>query len=99
VLKDEGALVMVGGPKTNRWVGALASQLAIRVRSSRGSNRAVFFLAKLNRDDLVTVGELIDSGAVRPVIDRRYSLSEAADALAYVGQGHARGKVVIDVTA
>ena len=99
VLKDDGKLVIVGGPKTNNWVGPLASGLATRLRSLRGSRSAVVFLAKLNGEDLVTLGELVDSGAVRPVIDRRHSLSEAADALAYVGQGHARGKVVIDVTA
>jgi NADPH:quinone reductase-like Zn-dependent oxidoreductase len=97
VLKDDGMLVPVGGPKTNRWVGPLGSRLAIRLRSMRGSRRVALFLAKLNSADLVALGELLESGAVTPVIDRRYSLSETADALRYVGQGHARGKVVIDV--
>jgi NADPH:quinone reductase-like Zn-dependent oxidoreductase len=48
-----------------------------------------------NQKDLVFMKELIDAGKVKPVIDRRYPLSEVAEALRYYGKGHARGKVVI----
>ena len=53
--------------------------------------------AKRSQKDLVILKELIEAGKVVPVIDRRYPLSEAAEALRYLGEGHARGKVVITV--
>jgi NADPH:quinone reductase-like Zn-dependent oxidoreductase len=56
-----------------------------------------FFIAKMNRDDLTTLGGLIQAGKITPVIDRRYPLAETAGAIAYVEEGHARGKVVITV--
>jgi NADPH:quinone reductase-like Zn-dependent oxidoreductase len=51
--------------------------------------------AKVDQKDLGLIKELIEDGKVKPVIDRRYPLSEAAEALRYLGAGHARGKVVI----
>jgi NADPH:quinone reductase-like Zn-dependent oxidoreductase len=54
-----------------------------------------FFIANINRDDLMTFGELITAGKVTPVIDRRYPLNGMADAMAYAEEGHARAKVVI----
>jgi NADPH:quinone reductase-like Zn-dependent oxidoreductase len=53
--------------------------------------------AKVDQKDLGLLKELIEAGKVVPVIDRRYPLSETADALRYLGEGHARGKVVIAV--
>jgi len=61
------------------------------------SQKSVSLLAKLNREDLSTIGALIAEGKVTPVIDRRYSLSEVPDAVLYLAKGHARGKVIIDV--
>ena len=52
---------------------------------------------KINQKDLVVMKELLEAGKVIPVIDRRYPLSEAAEALRYLGEGHAKGKVVITV--
>jgi NADPH:quinone reductase-like Zn-dependent oxidoreductase len=54
-----------------------------------------FFLAKPNREDLTTIRELMASGKVTPVIDKRYKLSEVPEAIWYLEQGRARGKVVI----
>jgi NADPH:quinone reductase-like Zn-dependent oxidoreductase len=54
-----------------------------------------FFIANINRDDLTLFGELIQAGKVSSVIDRRYSLTQTADAMAYVEEGHARAKVLI----
>jgi len=53
--------------------------------------------AKQSQKDLVYMKELIEAGKVKPVIDKCYLLSEAAEALRYLGEGHARGKVVITV--
>lgn len=61
-----------------------------------GGQRLVSQLAKPpNEDDWEFMRELLEQGQIRPVIDRRYTLSEVPQALLYVGQGHARGKVVI----
>jgi NADPH:quinone reductase-like Zn-dependent oxidoreductase len=98
VLDERGTLVIVGGPKSNRLVGSLSRAVRVRLLSIPGSRRvAAPFLASLNRGDLVTLGELLEAGTVMPVIDRQYPLEEAAEALGYVAEGHARGKVVIDV--
>ncbi|HET7286437.1 MAG TPA: NAD(P)-dependent alcohol dehydrogenase [Pyrinomonadaceae bacterium] len=61
------------------------------------SQKSVSLLAKLNEKDLTAIATLIAEGRVTPIIDRRYSLSEAPDAVRYLEQGHARGKVIIDV--
>ena len=61
------------------------------------SQKSISLLAKLNREDLDIIGALIAEGRITPVIDRRYSLSEAPDAVLYLEEGHARGKVIIDV--
>ena len=54
--------------------------------------------ARINQEDLVVL-MLLEAGKVVPVIDRRYPLSETAEAFRYLGEGHARGKVVIAVEA
>jgi NADPH:quinone reductase-like Zn-dependent oxidoreductase len=54
-----------------------------------------FFIAKLTNEDLVVMQELLEAGTVRPVVERSYALSETADALRYLGEGHAQGKLVI----
>ena len=55
------------------------------------------FLAKIKKEDLVVLQKLLEAGTVTPVIDRQYELSEAPEALRYLGAGHAQGKVVITV--
>jgi NADPH:quinone reductase-like Zn-dependent oxidoreductase len=62
------------------------------------SQKVKFFVAKMNKEDLAVLAELMASGSVKPVIDRRFSLSEVPDALRYLGEGHARGKIVITTT-
>jgi len=56
-----------------------------------------FFMAELNQQDLTVLRDLMQAGKVTPVIDRRYKLSEVPAAMAYLEEGHARGKVVIDL--
>jgi NADPH:quinone reductase-like Zn-dependent oxidoreductase len=97
VLKEDGRLVLVSGPKTNRWVGPLGHMVNMRLASLRGSREATAFVAKLNGDDLPLFAELMAAGTIAPVIDRRYELREVPAALAYIGEGHARGKVVVSV--
>jgi NADPH:quinone reductase-like Zn-dependent oxidoreductase len=56
-----------------------------------------FFIAKINQKDLAFLGDLLAAGKVVPVIDRRYPLSGAAEALRYLAEGHAQGKIVLTV--
>jgi NADPH:quinone reductase-like Zn-dependent oxidoreductase len=97
VLKADGRLVLVSGPKTNRWVGPLGHMVSMRLASLRGSREATPFVAKMNGDDLPLFAELMAAGTLTPAIDRRYELHEVPAALAYLGEGHARGKVVVSV--
>jgi NADPH:quinone reductase-like Zn-dependent oxidoreductase len=77
-------------------IGVLTGRITELVLSPFVSQKFVSFLAKLNREDLTAIAALMEAGKVTPVIDRRYSLSEAAEAVRYLEEGHARGKVVID---
>ena len=65
------------------------------VLSSFGSQKLVGFIAKLNQDDLTTISNLMWAGKVTQVIGRRYPLSEVEEAIRYLEEGHAQGKVVI----
>jgi NADPH:quinone reductase-like Zn-dependent oxidoreductase len=97
VLKPHGTLVMVGAPKANRLLGPLGHIARVRLAAWRGSQKAVFFVAKFNKPDLDALRELLESGNVKPVVEKRYELGEVADALRYMGEGHAQGKIVISV--
>ena len=95
VLTRQGILVGVGGPNKGRWMGPMTRAVKAILLSRVVSQKLTFFLAKPNRDDLAIVRDLLLAGKVTPVIDRTYPLSEAPEAIRYLEQGHARGKVVI----
>jgi NADPH:quinone reductase-like Zn-dependent oxidoreductase len=95
VLNPQATLVLVGAPKGNRLMGPLSHIVKVRLASLRASQKVIFFIAKLNKEDLVVVQELLEAGKVTPVVERSYALSQAADALRYLGEGHAQGKVAI----
>jgi NADPH:quinone reductase-like Zn-dependent oxidoreductase len=97
VLNPQATLVIVGAPKGNRLMGPLSHIVKVRLASLRGSQKAVFFVAKFNKADMLALRDLLEAGKVKPVIDRRYELSETADAFRYLGEGHAQGKIVITV--
>jgi NADPH:quinone reductase-like Zn-dependent oxidoreductase len=94
VLKPKGRYIGVGGP-FGSMIGMLAGQITQLVLSRLVSQKFVSFMAKLNQEDLAIMGALIEAGKVTPVIDRRYRLSEAPEAVRYLEEGHAQGKVVI----
>jgi NADPH:quinone reductase-like Zn-dependent oxidoreductase len=93
VLRPKGRCVIVGAPK--KMSAVFAWLLKVFTRSWLLRENFQFLIANINRDDLATFAELITAGKVTPMIDRRYPLSETADALAYAEEGHARAKVVI----
>ena len=92
-LSPNGRYVMTGGSMA-QFFEAIALGPVI---SMTGSKKMGNFLAKANHNDLVFIKGLLEAGKVKPVIDRRYPLSEVADAIRYVEAGHAQGKVVITV--
>jgi NADPH:quinone reductase-like Zn-dependent oxidoreductase len=65
------------------------------VRSRLVSQKFIAYIAQFNKKDMMVLADLLQSGKITPVIDRTYKLSETPDALRYLEQGHARGKVVI----
>lgn len=91
-LRPGGRYVMAGGSDAQIFEATLRGPLM-----SRGGKTLGHLFAKPNADDLAFLGELIEAGVVKPVIERCYPLSETADALRYLGSGHARGKVVISL--
>jgi NADPH:quinone reductase-like Zn-dependent oxidoreductase len=92
-LTPQGIYVMAGGKPGQIFQAMLLGSWL----SDNGGKRLGGFTAHANQKDLVMLKELLEAGKVVPVIDKRYSLSEAAEALRYLGAGHARGKVVITV--
>jgi NADPH:quinone reductase-like Zn-dependent oxidoreductase len=97
VLAADGTLVIIGGPKDNRLLGPLSHVINVHVAALRSSQKVVFFVANFNTPDMEFLGELLETGKIKPVIDRRYQLDEAAEAFRYLGEGHARGKIIITI--
>jgi len=97
VLNPQATLVIVGAPKGNRLMGPLSHIVKVRLAALWSSQKIVFFIAKFNKADMVVLRELLEAGKMTSVIDRRYELSEIANALRYMGEGHAQGKIVITV--
>lgn len=95
VLRPKGVLVGVGGPDKGNWVGPLSRTARMAMLSPAVSQRMVFFLAHQNKADLAVLRELLDTAKVVPVIDRTYPLAQTADAIRYLEDGHAGGKVIV----
>ena len=96
-LAPEGTLVIAGGETSGRWLGGTDRQMRALVLSRFIGQTLKTFVAKENHEDLLALKELIEAGKVTPAIDRAYPLAEAPDAISYLVQGRARGKVVITV--
>lgn len=97
VLTDDAAFVLIGGKMTYRGLGPLPHVAGTILKSKGRSQTVRFFVADVSTENLDAMRELIEAGQVKPVVERTYPLSEASDALAYLGEGHARGKIVITV--
>ena len=95
VLNPKGILVGVGAPPDVPLSRLLAGLIGALVRSLFVSQKIAVFVARVNQQDLTTVGDLMAAGKVTPVIDKRYRLSEVREAFRYMETGHARGKVII----
>ena len=96
-LTPQGTLIPNGGGFDHRWMASGGRLLLAMLMFRFGRRRLGRFLVAQRREDLESLASMIDAGQVTPMIDRAYILAETAEAVDYVGRGHARGKAVIRV--
>ena len=94
-LEPKGTLVIAGGETSGRLLAGADRQLRALVLSRFVGQRLTTYICSENHEDLIVLTELIEAGKVTPAIDRTYPLAEAPEAIRYLEQGNARGKVVI----
>ena len=99
ILTPKGKYVMIGGggPNEGRWIGPLGRVIHTLLLSPFISQQMGMMMADANQKDLTVLADMMQSGKVKPVIDRTYKLSEVPQAIRYLEEGHARGKVIISV--
>src|SRR5437667_1006103 len=99
ILNPNGKYVMIGGggPNDSRWIGPFGRVINTMILSPFVSQKMGMMMADPSQKDLAVLADMMQSGKVKPVIDRTYKLSEVPEAIRYLEQGHARGKVVITV--
>ena len=99
ILNPNGKYILIGGggPNDNRWVGPFGRVIKTMVLSPFVSQKMGMMMADANQKDLTVLADMMQTGKLKPVIDRTYKLDQVADAIRYLEQGHARGKVVITV--
>ncbi len=96
-LTRRGTLVIVGAEGGGRWIGAVGRTFKALLLSPFVGQSLRAFISKETGDDLDALKQLVEAGQLAPVIDRTYALNEAPEAIAYIAEGHARGKVVVTV--
>jgi NADPH:quinone reductase-like Zn-dependent oxidoreductase len=96
-LTPKGRLVIVGGETDGRWLGGADRQVRAQLLSLLVGQKLGTFIASENTDDLVALRHLVESGDVKPVLDRTYPLSDTAAAIRRLIEGQARGKIVITI--
>ena len=96
-LSPTGTLVLVGAETGGRWLGGIDRQLRAMLLSPFVGQRLRSFISSENAADLLALSELVESGAVTPVVDRTFPLAETPAAMGYLRAGRARGKVVVEV--
>jgi NADPH:quinone reductase-like Zn-dependent oxidoreductase len=97
VLDPKGTLVAIGGPRKNRLLGPLGGVIRLKLGGLLWRRKVAFFIAKVNKQDMELLRELLEAGKLTPVIDKTFELSEAAEAFRYMGEAHPQGKVIIAV--
>ena len=95
-LTRDGICVVVTGPD-GPWLGPLARFISALAISAFSGAKLIPFVARPHEEDLILLSDLLTGGQIRPIVDRLYPLSDVAQAIRYLEQGHARGKVVVTV--
>jgi NADPH:quinone reductase-like Zn-dependent oxidoreductase len=98
ILTPQGTLVIVGGEGGDRWLGGFQRQIFAPLRSRFTEQKLLGLISKERQQDLLTLKAWIEEGKLTPVIDRAFPLGEAPQAIRYLEQGRARGKVVVTVS-
>jgi NADPH:quinone reductase-like Zn-dependent oxidoreductase len=96
-LTPEGTLVIVGGEGGGRWLGGIDRQLRAHVLSLFVRQKLGTWISTERKEDLEALHELLEAGEVTPVVDRTFPLSDVPEAIRYLRDGRAHGKVVITV--
>jgi NADPH:quinone reductase-like Zn-dependent oxidoreductase len=96
-LTPKGTLVITGGETDGRWLGGTDRQIRALMLSPFVGHKLGTFIMSANLQDLIALKELVEAGKVTPALDRTYPLSEVPNAIRYLKEGRARGKVVITV--
>jgi NADPH:quinone reductase-like Zn-dependent oxidoreductase len=94
VLKPDATFVLVGGPRTP-MIGPLSLFLKVRIAMLGSSRKFAFFIAQFNREDMLALKDLLETGKVKPFVERTYPLEKISEAMRHLGMGHAQGKIVI----
>lgn len=98
ILKPNAHVVIVGGPKSNRVVGALGHVIRSQLWAIGFGIKPTFFVARFNHPDFQLLGQWLTSGQVKPVVDRVYPLSEISAAMRYLEDGHTKGKIIVTIS-
>ena len=96
-LTAKGTLVIAGGETDGRWLGGTDRQVRALMLSPFVGQKLGTFISSENAEDLIVLKDLIEAGKVKPIIDRTYALSDVPDAIRYLEEGNARGKVAITI--
>jgi NADPH:quinone reductase-like Zn-dependent oxidoreductase len=96
ILQPHATVVLVGGPRTP-LIGPLSHIVGMRLASLGSSQKVVFFVADFNREDLLAMKDLLETGKVKPFVERTYPVAQTAEAMHYLGTGHVQGKLAITI--
>lgn len=95
VLGPKSVYVIVGAPKSNRWLGPLTYILKTHLAALGASQQVIFFVARFKREDFLLLKDMFERGQVKPVVEKIFPLDKIADAMRHLGTGHAQGKIVV----
>ena len=96
VLKPDATVVIVGGPRTP-LIGPLSHVIKMHLASLGSRRKLVFFVAKFTREDMLVLKNLLETGKVKPFVERTYPMTQVAEAMRYMETGHVQGKLVLTV--
>ena len=94
VLQPDATVVLVGGPRTP-VIGPLSHIIGMRLAALGSSQKAVFFIANFNPQDLLVMKDLLETGNVKPFVEKIYPMAQTAEAMRYLETGHVQGKLVV----
>ncbi len=97
-LTTGGVYVAAGSIDMGNWISPITGTIKVMLTSLFGRHKMVPFLARMDRDDLIILKDLVESGKVTPVVDRSYPLTDVPEAIRYLEEGHVPGKVAITVS-